>query len=319
MNLITGGSGFIGSHFHKAIPNNEIINLDLAEPLFEHDAHFIKGDIRVKDDVKKAIEGRGIRTIISLAAKHHDFGIGHDEYFDTNEDGTRIICECASEFDIKEIIFYSSVAVYGSNNPVTTEETAPIPDLPYGASKLAGEKVLIDWAREDPNRKVLIIRPTVVFGPNNVANMYKLIRQIDSGFYFHLGQASNVKSLAYVENLVKATLFLKNRMKQGVAIYNYSDEPHLTSHQIAETIATTLNRRIRFWLPTRIGILLGLPFDMLIKLTGKNLPISSARIRKLGTQTYHSAAKIAQEEFHPSYSTLEGIRKMVDWYLSRRN
>jgi GlcNAc-P-P-Und epimerase len=317
--LLTGGSGFIGSHFHNVLPNEEIINLDLVEPIFPNQSTFRKGDIRIEEDVRKAIQNNGITSIISLAAKHHDFGIGHDEYFDTNEDGTRIICKIASEFQIKDLVFYSSVAVYGIREEVSTEGMEPKPDSPYGASKLAGERVLLEWAKEDPSRKVLIMRPTLVFGKNNMANMRNLIKQIDSGLYFHLGKADNVKSIAYVENLVNATLFLKESMKPGVAIYNYSDEPQLTTREISTVIAETLNTKIRLSVPKTLGIMMGLPFDLIIKLTGKNLPISSARIKKLGTATHHSATKVFSEGFQPRYSTIDGLKKMVDWYKGNKD
>ncbi|MFZ5972410.1 MAG: NAD-dependent epimerase/dehydratase family protein [Bacteroidota bacterium] len=314
MILITGASGFIGSHFHAAIPHNNIVNLDLVAPAFQASSRYVCGDIRKSEDVQKAIEQHQISTIVSLAAKHHDFGIGHDEYFDTNEDGTKVICDVAAENGIKRIVFYSSVAVYGIRDQISTEDMTPEPDGPYGASKLAGEKVLMKWASEDPSRSVVIVRPTLVYGPNNKANMFNLIRQIDSGLYFHLGKAANIKSIAYVENLVKATLFLMERMKPGVAIYNYADEPQLTARMIGEAIAAALGKKIWLTIPRSIGFVAGLPFDLVIKLTGKNLPISSARIKKLATQTHHSARKIFSEGFVPQYSTIDGLKKMVEWY-----
>ncbi len=312
--LLTGGSGFIGSHFHNYLPHGELVNLDLEEPIFQHETTFIKGDIRVEKDVVNAIRDRDIKTIISLAAKHHDFGIGHDEYFDTNEDGTAVLCKVASAYNIKEIIFFSSVAVYGVRDLISNEALAPAPDSPYGASKLAGEKVLEKWAAADPTRKVIIIRPTVVFGSNNVANMYNLIRQISSGLYFHLGKADNIKSIAYVENVVEAILFLKSRMVPGFSIYNYADEPQLSTRQISEVIAQALDKKILLTVPKTLGIMMGLPFDLIIKLTGKNLPISSARIKKLGTSTRHSAYKIFSEGFKPHHTTVDGLVKMVEWY-----
>lgn len=312
--LLTGGSGFIGRHFHSTLKNEILVNLDLEVPKFSYESTFVKGDIRILADVRKAVKKRPITTILSLAAKHHDFGIGHDEYFDTNEDGTRIICQVASENNIKEIIFYSSVAVYGIREEVSFEEMLPNPDSPYGASKLAGEKVLEKWAEENPERKVLVIRPTLAFGSGNVANMYNLIKQIDSGFYFHLGKSANIKSIAYVENLVQATLFLKNKLRPGVQVYNYVDEPQLSSREIANVIAGALHKKIRITIPQRLGILMGVPFDLAIKITGKNLPISTSRIKKLGTQTHHSAKKLFAMGFTPQYSTIEGIQKMVSWY-----
>lgn len=319
MFLITGGSGFIGSHFHEYLPQEKIINLDLVEPFFDHKATFIKGDIRLKEDVRKAIGAKKIDAIISLAAKHHDFGIGHEEYFDTNEQGTGVLCEAATEFGIKTIIFYSSVAVYGLRDNVSSESMEPSPDSSYGASKLAGEKVLEAWAAQDRSRRVLFIRPTIVFGRNNKANMYNLIRQIDSGFYFHLGKANNIKSIAYVENLIQATLYLMENVQPGVSIFNYADEPQLTTRQISDTIAKALNKKISLTMPRQLALLIGLPFDLVIKLTGKNLPVSTKRIMKLSTQTYHSAQKLFSEGFSPRFSTVDGIKKMVAWYQAEKN
>lgn len=316
MILITGGSGFIGSHFHRALENENIINLDLNPPAFRHSATFCEGDIRNYEDVKKALRFGGVKTILSLAAKHHDFGIGHDEYFDTNEGGTEVICKAATEFGINEIIFYSSVAVYGIRPQVSSESMNPQPDSAYGASKLAGEKVLQKWAASDPSRKILIIRPTIVFGENNRANMYNLIRQIDSGFYFHVGKADNIKSIAFVDNLVKATFFLKDRMATGVSVYNYADEPQLSTREIADAIAAALGKRILMTLPLGVAVALATPFDAAIKLTGKNLPISSARVKKLATQTHHSAIKLFNKGFQPGFTTRQGIIKMVEWYRS---
>ncbi len=316
--LLTGASGFIGSHFHNLIPDKNFINLDLREPSFPSEATYVAGDIRVEDDIRKAITGNNISTILSLAAKHHDFGIGHDEYFDTNKEGMSILCKVAAEFGIKEIVFYSSVAVYGISENVSTEIMTPLPDSPYGASKLAGEKVLLKWAAEDPTRKVLIIRPTLVYGPNNLANMRNLIRQIDSGLFFHVGKANNVKSIAYVENVVKATLYLMARMQPGVAIYNYADEPQLTTREIGDVIAHALQKKIRLTIPKRLGLMMGIPFDLAIKLSGKNLPISSARIKKLATSTHHSAEKIFSAGFKAEYTTIDGLKKMVEWYKRKK-
>jgi GlcNAc-P-P-Und epimerase len=315
MFLITGGSGFIGSHFHNVIAHQELVNLDL---IFKHSATFVQGDIRKNEDFSKTLAKHPIKCIIALAAKHHDFGIGHAEYFDTNEDGTRTMCEAASKYNIDEIVFYSSVAVYGMRTEVSSELLNPDPDSPYGASKLAGEKVLREWAAQKPSRKVLIIRPTVVFGANNKANMFNLIKQIDSGLYFHIGKADNIKSIAYVENLVAATLYMRTRIPAGVSVYNYADEPQLTSRIIGDTIATALQKKIRITLPKSIAGLLGLPFDMAIKLTNKNLPVSSARIKKLAAETHHSAQKIFDQGFKPVFSTTEGLIKMVAWYKAEK-
>ena len=314
MNIFfTGASGFIGSHFHELIPNNKIINLDKNEPKFSHSAHFIKGNIRNKEDVELTLSSADCDIIISLAAEHKDFGVSEAEYFKTNEFGTKVLCDTATKYGIKKIIFYSSVAVYGDNKTPSNENTVPNPTNPYGASKLAGEKVLYQWASEDTSRSVLIIRPAVVYGERNVANMYRLINQINSGRYFNISEGKNVKSIAYVKNLVEATLFLMERMKPGVHIYNYSDKPQFTSLEIAKVITETLGKNNPITLPYWLVCTMAIPFDVAIKFTGKDLPVSTRRVKKLCTETYHKADKIISAGFIPMYTNTDGLKRMIDW------
>lgn len=313
MIFFTGASGFIGSHFHEALDNNQMVNFDLKDPIFSHSSRYIKGNIRDFQTLNNAVNESKCDTIIALAAEHKDFGILEDEYFLTNEMGTENICKAASNAGTKKIIFYSSVAVYGANKVPSDENMEPNPNLPYGKSKLAGEKVLEKWYEEDNSRCVIIIRPTVVYGERNVANMFRLIMQIKAGRFFNIGKGDNVKSLAYCKNLVEATLFLKDRINNGFNIFNYSDEPQLTSKEITQIISNKLVMKEPISLPFGLLYLFGLPFDFLIKITGKDLPISTNRIDKLRTQTFHQAKKIVEFGFKPKYDNKEGIARMVDW------
>jgi nucleoside-diphosphate-sugar epimerase len=135
---------------------------------------------------------------------------------------------------IRDLCFYSSCAVFGDSKPPLREDSPTAPNSPYGASKLAGEKVVKPWADKGDNRRALVIRPTITFGPRNFANMYSLIRQIHSGKYAQIGPGTNIKSLSYVENIVSATNFLWMRPESQRApfdIFNYIDKPDLTSRR----------------------------------------------------------------------------------------
>lgn len=314
--LITGGSGFIGSHFHRALPESTITNIDLVEPELPYTSNFIKGDVRLQKDVEKAIEKSQCDTILHLAAVHDDFGRSRADYFDTNEGGAQQLCEAATKFSVQRIIFFSTVAVYGNKPTPTHEKMLPRPGNPYGASKLAAEKVLEQWAAADKNRKVLIIRPALIYGERNTANMYRLIEQIQKGRYFHIGAGNNIKSIGYVKNLVDATKYLTRNLQTGVQVYNFADVPQMTSREIASTILKALYKKEAPTIPYWLAYTLGLPFDLLIKLTGRNLPISTNRIHKFCMPTYHRADKLAQAGFLPKWSNKIGLERMVHWYVT---
>jgi nucleoside-diphosphate-sugar epimerase len=220
---------------------------------------------------------------------------------------------------VKKFIFVSSVAVYGTRSEPTDENTLPTPDTPYGRSKLAAEKVVAKWAQEDPTRQVIIIRPTVIFGPKNYANVYNLIDQIYHRRFIFVGDGSNIKSVAYVENLVEATRFLLCRMKSGVDIYNYVDEKQMTTKQIVEIVSRLLSVpipkiKIPLWLTAGFGSI----FDLLGKITGYNFPITGKRIKKFCTETYHNADKIRALSFQQPVSLDEGFKRTIAWYLESR-
>lgn len=317
--LMPGASGFIGSHFHDVVSNDSIVNLDLVKPKWNQRSMYEEGDIRSFQSIDEILSKHKCGTIINLAAEHKDFGLAREDYFRTNELGTEMLCKAATKHGIDTFVFYSTVAVYGNNQEPSTVEMSPNPNLPYGESKLAGEKVLEKWVAEDPKRKVLIMRPALVYGERNVANMYRLIDQINKGRYFHIGKGENVKSIAYVKNVVEATLYLLDNLKPGVNIYNYSDSPQLSSRSIAETIATALKKKNPITLPYPLVTAMGLPFDLAIKVTGKDLPISTSRIKKFCTETYHKADKVATLGFKPNFTNVEGLQNMVAWYLKKLN
>lgn len=320
---VTGGSGFIGSYVCETLKRDghEIVILDLVDPpaTTPHD-RFVRGDVRDPEAVAEALAG--CDRVVHLAAAHHDFGIEEATYFSVNEEGARVLCAGMDAAGVRGCCFYSTVAMYGDAPTPHHEETPPQPNSPYGASKLAGEKVFRAWTESGEDKRCLVIRPTVTFGPRNFANMYSLIRQIHGGKFLMVGDGSNIKSLSYVENIVDATYFLMDRMEQGALapfeVFNYVEKPDLTSRETAGRIYAALGRRAPSWsIPMWCARMLALPFDAVIAVTGRNIPISSARLIKLfRTETRFEADKVRAAGFVPDVSLEEGIRRMVAWYVA---
>lgn len=323
---ITGGSGFIGEHFYDALraAGHELSILDrVAPPFVARGSRYVEGDIRDLAAVRKAV--RGADAVLHLAAAHHDFGVAPEEFASVNVRGAEVLCEAMTTEQVRHVCFYSSVAVYGNHAVPPDERTTPAPTSPYGQSKLAAEQALNAWQARQPGRSCLIMRPAVVFGARHYANMYTLIRQIDRGRFVPIGEGNNVKSMAYVENLVAATLHVwgiaedrsEPAMERPQAVYNYADKPDLTSREIVEEVYRALGRRAPAWnVPLPLALWLGTPFDLAIRLTGRNLPISTDRMRKLCQETRFAADRVRRTGFVPTVSLAEGIERMVRWYQS---
>lgn len=316
---ITGGCGFIGWYLSHAVAQrgDEIVLLDLHPPAEDHPPHeYIRGDVRDINALRRAFDG--CDAVFNLAAAHHDFGIEEKTFYDVNEHASQLACDVMDELGIRRTIFYSSVAVYGDARPPLTEETNPQPNSPYGGSKLKGEAVFEAWTKTGGGRRCLVIRPTVTFGPRNFANMYSLIRQVHRGRFVRVGPASNIKSLSSVHNLVDATLYLWDKLdRPAFDLCAFIDKPDLTSRQISEAVFDALGRKMPAWsIPMWAARLAALPFDVVIALTGKNIPISGARIKKLfDTQTKFEADRIAASGFKPRMTLRQAIAEMVDWYV----
>ncbi len=317
--LLTGATGFIGTWAAQRLARDghSVVGMDLIAPETGQSlplARFVQGDIRDVKSLREAMNG--CDAILSLAAAHHDFGIERETYFDINEGASQLICDTADALGIKRICWYSSCAVYGDSPAPRDESAAPQPNNYYGSSKLAGEVVFQKWAAKGDSRSCLCIRPTITFGPGNVANMYSLIRQIASGRFVIAGTPTNIKSLSYVENLIDATMWLWLRHGAGFDIFNFVEKPDLTSVQIAEAIASGFGRKsagVR--LPMWLVRLLALPFDIATKLTGRDFSISTLRVKKLFVwETRFESEKLKQTGFQTPLSVRDGLRRMVEWY-----
>jgi nucleoside-diphosphate-sugar epimerase len=316
--LITGGSGFLGRFFIERLGRmgGGLSVLDL-EPLagLPGGMRFLRGDVRDPTAVRAALQD--CDSVLHLAAAHHDFGISPATYASVNEGGARVLCQGMDERGIRKLCFYSSVAVYGATLEPRHEGAPCRPVNAYGESKLAGELVFRDWVAQGDGRSALIVRPTVVFGPHNFANMFALIRQVDTGRYLPVGGGRNIKSLCYVDNIVDATLQLWGTGgRPPFDIYNYVDKPDLTSRQIAAAVHQALGKPPpRLSIPLWAAMFAALPFDLASALTGRDFAVSTARIKKFAhVQSKFEADKVTAAGYRAGVSLVEGITRMVEWY-----
>ena len=309
---IIGGSGFIGTRLSKRLSKNsaEFRIVDKAMSKGFPDKCDI-ADVREVDSLISVLESNDV--IINLAAEHRDDVTPKSLYDDVNVQGARNVCEVAEKQNINTIIFTSSVAVYGFA-PVGTDESGEFnPFNDYGRTKLEAEYVYKEWQKKDPvNRRLVIIRPTVVFGEQNRGNVYNLLKQISSGKFVMIGDGTNSKSMAYVENIV-ALLEYSLSFNAGVHIYNYIDKPDFDMNTLIKNVKQVLGQKESFIrLPYAFGFTVGKVFDVASLLSGKKFTISSIRIKKFCSDSLFNTS-VKETGFIPPVTLEEGLARTLKY------
>ncbi|MCW7762043.1 NAD-dependent epimerase/dehydratase family protein [Photorhabdus luminescens] len=307
---IIGGSGFIGTRLSAQLKKEnikfKIIDKRRSEA-FPNNWEY--GDVTKSESLLKSLKDTSI--IINLAAEHKDNVHPISLYYDVNVDGAKNVCSIAEQLNIKHIIFTSSVAVYGFAEKETAEDGEFHPFNDYGKSKLESEYIYNAWQIKEKDRTLVTIRPTVVFGEKNRGNVYNLFQQIASGRFLMIGAGNNKKSMAYVDN-VAAFLQYATSFSSGRHVFNYVDKPDLTMNELTNIICNALDKRkSNIKIPYTIGILGGYCFDILSKITGKEFPISSIRVKKFCARTQFKSNYIEETSFKAPVSLEQGITNTV--------
>ena len=306
---VIGGSGFVGTNLCRQLSlkqrDFEIIDLKMSSQFPEKCKI---ADVRELDSLRAAITGD---VVVNLAAVHRDDVRDKTEYQRTNVDGAANVAAVCTEKGIKKIVFTSTVAVYGFAEPGTDENGKINPFNEYGRTKFEAEEKLRSWG-EASDKSLLIVRPTVIFGEGNRGNVYNLLNQIASGKFLMVGRGDNKKSMAYIGNIV-AFLETCIASERKFGVFNYVDTPDLTMNALVSQVRRTLKGkdgvgpRMPYWL----GMLLGYMADGVVKLTGKNLPVSSIRVKKFVSSTEFRSAKNTLHGFEPPFQLADAIALTV--------
>lgn len=172
--LVTGGTGFIGSHCcvalmeqgHRVVvvdnlSNSEAEVIDRIAEITGSRPAFYALDVRDTQGMDQMLQGHDISAAIHFAGLK---AVGESvaaplEYFANNVGGTIALCQALSRHGIKRLIFSSSATVYGAPDQVPVAEAAPLrPASPYGHSKAMVEQILSDLPRSDPQWRIGVLR-----------------------------------------------------------------------------------------------------------------------------------------------------------------
>lgn len=310
--IVFGGSGFIGTSLCRLLERKKfpfVIIDKITSSKFPKKT--VISDIRYPIKLQSK---NFYKVIVNLAAEHRDDVNPRSLYYDTNVNGAKNVCTFATKNKINTIIFTSSVAVYGLTYLKPNESGVIAPFNEYGKTKHQAEQVYFKWQSYDPNkRRVIIVRPTVVFGEGNRGNIYNLISQISKNRFVMVGSGDNFKSIAYVENVSAFIYYLIKNSKQGISIFNYFDLPNITTKKFIKIISNGLkvDHTKFFRIPFAVAYIIALFFDIISLITGKKFLISRVRIKKFcANSVYTTSQKL--KNFKPPYSLKFAILRTIE-------
>ena len=309
--MIIGGSGFVGTRLISMLQDSyTVLNLDKATSQ-EHGSVTQIADVREPESFTSQLSGQN--AVVLLAAEHRDDVSPTSLYYDVNVEGMRNVLYAMDAQGVKNIVFTSSVAIYGMNQPTPPTETSPqAPFNHYGKSKWQAEQVLQEWIAKGKGRNALVIRPAVIFGEENRGNVFNLLKQIYTGKFLMIGNGKNRKSMAYVGNIVA---FIKYKLESGfteMEIFNYVDKPDFDMNTLVSEIYRHKGQSAsKLRIPYLIGFLGGYCFDLLAKLTGKKLPISSIRVKKFCSSTEINGDKLDVSGFVRPVDFKQGLQQTL--------
>lgn len=236
--VLLGGSGYIGSALARLLVRHgvSVRIADLAPSAVLPNA-WTRTDVRDESAVSAVLQGA--ETLYLLAAEHGLEPRPVHRFEETNIGGARAVVAAARRTRLRRIIFTSTVAVYGQRREAATDDAPVAPTTAYGRTKLAAEQLLRAWANEDESRSLIIIRPTVVFGPGVRGQMRALFHRVARPEFQLIGAGENRKSFAHVENLA-AFHAHATTLPPGTHLFNYTDGPDLTMREFAATIRSAV-------------------------------------------------------------------------------
>ena len=261
---ITGASGFVGRNLeHYLKTSHEIESMSVR---YKPNQQF-----EINTDV-----------IIHLAGKAHDLKkvSNPQDYYESNFELTKQLYDAFLISDASVFIFMSTVkAVADDVKRILNESEIPNPKTYYGIAKHQAEEYILH--KELPEgRRIYILRPCMIHGPENKGNLNLLYQLVAKGLPWPLGAFENQRSFLSIENLCFVIKELLENVSIPSGVYQVADDTPLSTNELIQLLGTSLNKKSSIW---------SIPVSW-IKGVAKlgdhlHLPLNSERLQKL-TENY---------------------------------
>jgi nucleoside-diphosphate-sugar epimerase len=328
MNLVTGGTGLLGSHIveHLRRQGRAVRALVRAGAdtiwLRSQGVELVEGDITDPDSLHRACEGA--QCIYHAAARVGDWGPWAD-FVRVTIEGSRNLFDAAERAGVPRFIHISSISVYGHVNQkgLVVDESAPLGVNVHRWSYYTRAKVLAEeelWRRHRAGCKVkyTVIRPSWLYGPRDRATLARLVGLVRDGKAKLLGDGDNRLNVVHAANVAEACVLAADNPAAVGQAYNCSNDGELTQREYFDMVARTIGappvtKRVPFKAAYTAGFVLEC-FGHLLRQPSPPM-ITRYAVWLMGRDTYFSAEKARRElGWKSTIGYKEGIPAAIQWY-----
>lgn len=239
--LVTGASGFVGTCLMKELHRRALPSIGVSQTCS-------KGLVRIPTystemNWDPLLEGVGV--VVHLAARVHVMNDRSSEplreFRQSNVEASLHLARSAARCGVRRFVFVSTIKVNGERTELGHPFKAnapPNPEGPYAISKMEAEKALLQLGR-DTGMEIVIIRPTLVYGPGVKGNIATLAKLGKLGLPSPLGLIHNRRSLLHVSNLCDLLLIASKHPKAANQVYLAADGNSVSTEQLLQELGWT--------------------------------------------------------------------------------